>query len=588
MKKSKLPEPILLANTLIDILNYRAINQPTQIAYNFLVDGETEVVSITYQELFTQATAIAYSLKSYCNQGDRALLIYPSGLDYITAFFGCLYAGVIAVPVYPPRLNNRSLDRIRHIITDAQPKVALTLQSILDKLKGKFLQTPKLEILEWIATNKNNDNSTSDWSLPILDNNSIAFLQYTSGSTASPKGVMISHNNIQQNLTAIYQYFEHSTSSHGVSWLPLYHDMGLIGTVLQPLYGGFPVTIMSPLMFLQRPLRWLEAISRYKATSSGAPNFAYDFCVRKIKPEQITNLDLSSWDVAFNGAEPINYRTLEQFASLFRPCGFRSEAFYPCYGMAEATLIIAGGEKNAPIATKKVEATALEKNKVVIVNDLEKECKILVSCGQTIPHQKIKIVNPETLIECSDRQIGEIWVSGTSVAQGYWRQPELSKKTFGSYVADNKEEPFLRTGDLGFLNEGELYITGRLKDLIIINGSNYYPQDLEWIIESSHPKIRQASTVAFSVDIAGQENLVIMTEVERSYWTNNFKANDQSETQSNSDELDLINTIKRSIYQNHSLEVYAVRLLKPGSIPKTSSGKIQRQACKQAFVLENK
>ncbi len=422
----------------------------------------------------------------------------------------------------------------------------------------------------------------------VLDNNSsIAFLQYTSGSTASPKGVMISHRNILENLTAIHDYFEHTSESHGVSWLPMYHDMGLIGTVLQPLYGGFQVTIMSPLMFLQRPLRWLEAISRYKATSSGAPNFAYDFCVRKIKPEQITHLDLSSWDVAFNGAEPINYQTLQKFASLLKPCGFRSEVFYPCYGMAEATLMVSGGKKANLVVNKKVDAAALEKNEIIILDDDDQQGKILVSCGQTIPNHKVKIVNPETLIECSDRKIGEIWVSGASIAQGYWHQAQLSEQTFGIDIEDNEKEGFLRTGDLGFLHEGELFITGRLKDLIIINGSNYYPQDIEWIIEHSHPQIRAGCTAAFSVDIEEKENLVVMAEIERAYWKNGVKSNGDGENDSHSNQLELISTIKRSISGNYDIQVHAVKLLKPGTIPKTSSGQIQRQACKKIFVSEN-
>ena len=452
---------------------------------------------------------------------------------------------------------------------------------------GKFPQTPELESLYWIATNKKSEKLTIDRQLPILDSNNLAFLQYTSGSTASPKGVMIAHSNLVQNLAAIYQYFEHSPHTHVVSWLPMYHDMGLIGTILQPLYGGFRATLMSPLMFLQRPLRWLEAISRYKGTSSGAPNFAYDFCVRKIKPEQITNLDLSSWDVAFNGAEPINHQTLEQFASLFKPYGFRPEAFYPCYGMAEATLMVSGGKKTTPVVIKKVQTTALEQNKIVIANDRDKECKIIVSCGHTIPNQKIKIVNPETLTECSEREIGEIWVSGPSVARGYWHQLELSKQTFGNYVADTKEGPFLRTGDLGFLSEEELFITGRLTDLIIINGSNYYPHDLEWVVEQSHPQIRSGFTAAFSVDIEGKENLVMMAEIERYYGKNRLKANNNGGKNSHLDESELIQAIKRAVFKNYDLEVYAVKLLKPGTIPKTSSGKIQRQACKHAFVLGN-
>ncbi|NET83516.1 MAG: fatty acyl-AMP ligase [Moorea sp. SIO1F2] len=579
-------QTILQAATLVDILRYRAVNQPDAIAYTFLVDGETEQVTLTYQQLEQQAQAIAFHLQSIYSPGETALLLYPPGLDYICAFFGCLYAGVVAVPAYPPR-PNRSLVRVQAIVKDSLARVALTTQAILSNLERRFTQAPELKTLHWLATENINGNLAQSWQQAAIDGSTLAFLQYTSGSTAAPKGVMISHSNLVHNSAAIYQYFEHTDQSSVVSWLPMYHDMGLIGGILQPLYGGFPATLMSPLMFLQSPIRWLKAISNYRATSSGGPNFGYDLCDRKIKPEQLTNLDLSSWDIAFNGAEPINSAILERFATKFESCGFRREAFYPCYGMAEATLMVSGGIKSAPIVLKTVEGAALEQNQVVPASlDLEGTLT-LVGCGQSLPDQQIVIVHPETLTPCEPGQVGEIWVSGPSIAQGYWNQPATTKHNFGVTLAPMGKKPFLRTGDLGFMLDGELFITGRLKDLIIINGRNHYPQDIEWTVENTHSLLRPTCSAGFSVNIAGEEQLVVIAEVERSYWKSTRLATSDPGNGAKDHALDtkeLIRLIRRAVLQHHDLQVHTALLLKPGTIPKTSSGKIQRHACRQSFL----
>ena len=574
------------AVTFVDLLRYRAVHQPEQIAYTFLVDGETEAVSLTYQELDGKARAIAVHLQSFCPVGERALLLYPPGLEYIAAFFGCLYAGVVAVPAYPPR-PNRSMYRLQGILADAQAKAALTTKSILANLERRFAQAPELKTLQWLATDNIADNLAGQWQELTLSGSILAFLQYTSGSTAAPKGVMITHSNLLHNSSSIHRAFQHSSNSSVVSWLPMYHDMGLIGGVLQPLYGGFPVTLMSPLIFLQRPIRWLQAISKYRATSSGGPNFAYDLCVRKIQPEHLTTLDLSSWNVAFNGAEPINWETLERFAATFEPCGFPRKAFYPCYGMAEATLFISGGLKTAPVVTKTVQGEALEQHRVVPASADQKSARIVVGCGQTLPDQRIVIVHPETLTECAPSEVGEIWVSGPSIAQGYWNQPEETERAFGAYLADTGEEPFLRTGDLGFLEDGELFITGRLKDVIVINGRNYYPQDIEWTVEQSHPQIKPSCAAGFSIDVAGEEQLVVVAEVERGYQKRRRQATDSPNgysQPSSPDIQELIQSIRREVSKHHDLKVYTALLLKPGSIPKTSSGKIQRHACRASFL----
>lgn len=567
---SKLGNPLINASTLVDLLRYRAIYQPNQTAYTFLVDGEAEEISINYHGLDQEARGIAAYLQSLNAKGERALLLYQPGLEYIVAFFGCLYAGVVAVPAYPPRFN-KPMPRLQAIVADAQAKIALTTTSILTNVEEQFPHTPDLAALHWIATDTIADDLIKKWQQPLINSDSLAFLQYTSGSTGMPKGVMVSHNNLLHNSALIYKCFEHNYRSHGVIWLPPYHDMGLIGGILQALYCGGSVTLMSPIAFVKKPFRWLQAISRYKATTSGGPDFAYDLCIRRINAEQRATLDLSSWDVAFTGAEPIRPQTLERFAATFEPCGFRREAFYPCYGMAETTLIVTGGLKTEPPIICQVKGVELEQNRVVVATDRQEGDRALVGCGRTWLDQKIVIVDPESFTLSPPKQVGEIWVSGLSVTQGYWNRPEHTQQTFHAYLADTGKGPFLRTGDLGFLQDGELFVTGRLKDLIIIRGRNHYPQDIEMTVEQSHSALKPSSGAAFVIKIKNEERLIIVQEVERNY----LRKIDVNE---------LIGDINEAVTLHHELQVYAVVLVKPGSIPKTSSGKIQRYACRSAFL----
>ncbi|MBD2448798.1 fatty acyl-AMP ligase [Nostoc sp. FACHB-152] len=558
-------------STLVDLLSYRTQNQSEQQAYIFLKNGEIEAQKLTYGELHLKAQAIATSLQSLNVYGERALLLYQPGLDFIAGFLGCLYAGVIAVPAYPPR-KNQNLSRLQAIAQDAQAKIILTSTFLLNSLQASSVQEGlDISKLHWLATDDLSSDLAKAWQPPQLDSNNIAFLQYTSGSTGNPKGVIVSHGNLLANLAVIHKLFGHTPNSQGLIWLPPYHDMGLIGGILQPLYGGFPVALMAAADFLQKPMRWLQAISRYKATTSGGPNFAYDLCIRKTTPEHLENLDLSSWEVAFTGAEPVRVETMEKFAATFAPCGFRKEAFYPCYGMAETTLIVSGGHKTALPVSCNIEGTALEQNRVVKVKDINADTRTIVGCGQSPTEQKVVIVNPESLVPCDPEQIGEIWVAGPSVAQGYWNNPEQTDNTFHAYLADTKEGPFLRTGDLGFLQDGELFITGRLKDVIIIRGQNHYPQDIELTVENSHPSLRLGCGAAFAIDYKGSEELVIVHEVERSYLR---KLNVQ----------EVVDSIRQTVASQHGLQVFATSLIKPGSIPKTSSGKIRRQACRTAFL----
>lgn len=557
-------------STLVDLLGYRAQSHTEVTAYTFLQDGE-EAGRLTYKELDLKARAIAALLQSLDTTVSSALLLYPPGLDFIAAFFGCLYAGVVAVPAYPPR-RNQNMSRLQAIVASSQATVALTTTSLLDNIvEGCFGQNPELAELRWIATDNIASGLAEVWQEPDLCESTLAFLQYTSGSTGTPKGVMVSHGNLLHNSALIHKGFGHTPNSQGVIWLPPYHDMGLIGGVLQPLYGGFPVTLMSSLDFLQKPLRWLQAISRYKATTSGGPNFAYDLCVRKIKPEQLASLDLSSWEVAFTGAEPVRAQTLDRFAATFEPCGFRREAFYPCYGMAETTLIVSGGLKTDLPIVRQVDGVALEQNQVRRPGKAREGNRELVGCGQSCLDVKIIIVDAESLTACPDDRVGEIWVSAPSVAQGYWNRPEETKQTFHAYLADTGEGPFLRTGDLGFLQDGELFITGRIKDVIIIRGQNHYPQDIELTVEKSHPALRPGCGAAFAVEVKGEERVVVVQEVERSYLRK-------------LDVKEVVGNINQSVAAGHALQVYATVLVKTGSIPKTSSGKIQRHACRSGFL----
>ena len=556
-------------NTLVDLLRTRSLHQPQKGGFIFLKDGEMPSSELTYQELDRQARAIAAKLQSQGATGERALLLYPSGLDFIAAFFGCLYAGVVAVPAYPPRPNQK-ISRIEAIVEDSQAKFALTTTSLLDSIERKFAENPTATPLQWLTTDNIDSDLAANWQTPNCNQNSLAFLQYTSGSTGTPKGVMISHGNLIYNSALINRCFEDTPNSLGVSWLPPYHDMGLIGGVLQPLYVGATMMLMSPVDFLQKPFRWLEAISRYQVTTSGGPDFAYNLSVRKIKPEQLNGLDLSSWKLAFTGAEPVRTKTLKEFAAKFAPCGFRVESFYPCYGMAETTLIVTGGLKSASPVICHVQSAALEQNQVIAANG-SGDSRSLVGCGSTWLDEKIAIVNPDSLTHCTDGQVGEVWISGPSVAQGYWHRPDLTKETFNAYLADTKEGPFLRTGDLGFFQDGELFITGRLKDLIIIRGRNHYPQDIELTVEHSHPALRPGNGAAFSVEVDNGERLVIVQEVERTHLR-----------KLNVDEI--VEAIRRNVSQNHELQVDGVVLIKTGTIPKTSSGKIKRHACKTGFI----
>ncbi|WP_095988189.1 non-ribosomal peptide synthase/polyketide synthase [Cystobacter fuscus] len=566
MTVSSRPSPV----SLIDVLQQAALEKGERPLLTFLGESEGEDELLGGGELDRRARRIAAALQAMGAQGERVLLLYPPGLEYIAGFFGCLYAGAIAVPAYPPdpmRLE-RTLPRLRAIVQDAQATVVLTTSGILSLSELFFEQAPDFKELRWMASDELPAGTEDSWRRPEVATRTLAFLQYTSGSTGTPKGVMLTHGNLLHNLELISHAFQVRPGSSGVIWLPPYHDMGLIGGILQPIYGAFPVTLMSPLTFLKQPFRWLEAISRFEATISGGPNFAYDLCVRKISPEQRRSLDLSSWELAFSGAEPIRPETLDRFTEAFGPCGFRRESFYPCYGLAEATLIVSGGNPAEVPILNTVDAKALERNRADAARPGEVGARTLVGCGQRLLDQELAVVHPETLTRCPPGTVGEIWVRGASVAQGYWRKPEETERAFGARLVGG-EGPFLRTGDLGFLSGAELFVTGRSKDLIIIRGRNHYPQDIELTVERSHPALRPGCGAAFAIEVDGEEQLVVVQEI------------DPRQQPSAPDEI--VEIVRKRVAEEHDAPLHGLVLLEPGSIPKTSSGKIQRHACRAGF-----
>ena len=565
-----LQEPLNKFSTLVELLRYRASTQPERIAYIFLRNGETEEARLTYGELDQNARAIAAHLQSLEAKGERGLLLYPPGLDFISAFFGCLYAEVVAIPAYPPR-RNQNLFRLQAIIADSQARFTFTNAALFPTLENQWAKDSELAEMQWVVTDEIDHHLSANWQEPTLEKNTLAFLQYTSGSTGTPKGVMVSHHNLLINSAFIDHVWGHDQDSVMVTWLPTFHDMGLIYGVIQPLYKGFLCYMMAPANFVERPLRWLQALSDKKATHSAAPNFAYDLCVRKIPPEKRATLDLSHWRMTLNGSEPVRAEVLKKFAEAFQVSGFKATALCPGYGLAEATLVVTAVSYDSPSYFYPVQANALEKNKIVGATETDSNVQTLVGCGWTTIDTQIVIVNPETLKPCSPEIVGEIWVSGSTIAQGYWGKPQETQETFQAYLADTGAGPFLRTGDLGFIKDGELFVTGRLKEIILIRGRNNYPQDIEYTVQNSHPALRPSCGAAFTVENKGEERLVVVQEVERT-WLRKIDIDEVKRA------------IRKAVVQEYDLQVYAIALIRTGSLPKTSSGKIQRRGCRAKFL----
>ena len=560
--------------SFVALLRHRAAAQGKQTGYLFLRDNDPEkdFDHLSYAQLDQKARAIAAGLQSSGEPGQRVLLLHQPGVHFVTAFYGCLYAGAIAVTTYPAHRGRvkQALPRIHELLKDAECSTVLTTSDMAESFNAAWQECIGERCPQVIASDIVSSGQAEKWRAPSVGRESVAFLQYTSGSTSAPRGVAVTHGNMLHNAELIARGFESDTRSMGISWLPPYHDMGLVGGVVKPLFVGFPVVILSPFAFLQQPFRWLQTITKVRATVTGGPNFAYDLCIRKVTPEQRSRLDLSSWKVAFNGAEPIHPETMERFSELVASCGFNPRAFYPCYGLAESTLYATGGAALAGPRYLRVNRSELEDGKATGARPNDKDVKVLVGCGHSPLDQTVVIVDPRTRRKCEDGQVGEVWIAGPSVAAGYWNRPEESAKVFCGLLADTGQGPFLRTGDLGFLLHNELFVTGRMKDLIIINGRNLYPQDVEITAQASHPGLQPFGAVAFSVEHESQERLVVAQEVQRESLRGNS--------------AEMIAAIRQAIVRDYEVQAFAVALLKPGQVPRTSSGKVRRSLCKSSLM----
>ncbi|MCF8234544.1 MAG: AMP-binding protein [Bacteroidales bacterium] len=552
--------------TLVDIFKKHVVDTGDKTAFIFLQNGSDEKESITYRELDQKAAAIAAELLQKHQPGEGCLLLLPEGIDFIAGFMGCLYAGLIAIPAHALR-RNRNNNRFFTLLENSEAKAVLTNKTTSADLKRHFGENQQIQKLDHTIIENVDPVKAKQWTMPDMEPSDIAFLQYTSGSTGKPNGTMVSHANLVANLEIIKQSFGHDENLVGVNWLPPFHDMGLIGALLQPLYTGGMNVIIPPNTFLRDPGCWLKAITKYKGSTAGGPNFALDYCVEKISEEEKKEIDLSSVKIFFCGAEPISIQSLDAFSDRFKENGFEARMFYPCYGLAEATLMVTGGDRKEDPFTL---SQNMETGHRAVITDKAEQAKQLVACGYPWLGTRLLIVDPGSREICRDMQIGEIWVEGPSVCKGYWNNAQGTKHTFEAYTAES-EGPFMRSGDLGFIHEGQLYITGRLKDLIIIRGQNHYPHDIEKTVENAHEALRKYSGAAFSIDLKEEERPVILQEVERTFLRDLNKE-------------EVFDAIRSALATEHDLQAHAIVLLRTGSIPKTSSGKIRRQASKKAYL----
>jgi acyl-CoA synthetase (AMP-forming)/AMP-acid ligase II len=562
---------MMVARSVADLVRGRAGAHPTDVAYTFLQSGDGEQTKLTWADVDRRSRAIGAWLSSAVAVNGRAVLLFQPGLEFVEAFFGCLYAAVVAVPAYglhPDRLE-RTLSRLRTMMHDAMPDVVLTDRSsweLVHKLPGL---TRDLGKARWITTAHIPDVSGDSWQPLQTGSDEVVVLQYTSGSVSAPKGVMLTNRNVLANEATIQEAHGYDETSTLVGWVPLAHDWGLINGVLQPAYSGARAVLMAPEAFLQKPARWLRAISRYENVASGGPNFAYDLCLQKVAREECRDLDLSTWKCAGVSAGPVRAATLERFAERFAPYGFHRDAFYCGYGLAEATLLVCDTERGRFPRTLDASTCALQERGEVAAASDDEPISRFVSCGRPPSTARVAIVDPQTLRERPPGNVGEIWISGDNIAVGYWNNPDATRTHLRGRLPNGDEGPFLRTGDLGFFHEGELFVTGRLKDLIIIRGRNIHPQDIESSVERCHPSLRLGCTIAFAFDGSGEEQLVIVQEVR-----------DRAR-----DDLDAaIGAIRRVVMGDHDVVPYAVVLIEPAGLPKTSSGKLQRGACRGAYL----
>ncbi|MCS7304740.1 MAG: AMP-binding protein [Thermoguttaceae bacterium] len=553
--------------TLGAVLRWRAQTTADAPAFTFLADGETLQTTWTYADLDLRARRIGGYLQCQGACGQRVALLFEGGPEFTACFYGCLYAGAIPVPVNPPDLIrlSRTLPRLEAVLEDAQSRWIIGPQAVVQAVAETFWQkAAEMYLVAWEGLASSNEQL---WHPPKEVEKELAFLQYTSGSTGTPRGIMVSHQNLLASLAAMHR--EDLDSVVGVTWLPPYHDMGLIGGVLLPVYSGRWTIVIPTRAFVERPLRWLRAISHYRGTTSGGPNFGYELCIRKFRPEECQGLDLSCWKIAVVGAEPVWPETIERFIETFRPYGFRPEAFLPAYGLAEAVLNVTSGRWFEPVVIRSFLREGLEEGRVVPCEPTHPRARRLVGCGRPWSGHRVAIVDPKTCLEMPPDRIGEIWVRSPNVAQGYWNRPEETRQVFHARLADTQEGPFLRTGDLGFFYEGQLFFVGRLKELIVLRGRNYYPQDIEAVVAKAHPSLSGCQGAAFSIPGQQEERLVIVHEV---------RGSKRRDWQS------ILEAIRRELAAEFCFLPYAVVLIPAGRLPRTSSGKPRRQRCREMFL----
>lgn len=552
--------------SLVDLLTHRAKSEGDDRTYVLLSDRGNEEAAITYDELHRAAAALATRLAKVTRPGDRAILMFPTSIEFMIAFFGCLMARVIAVPMMVPRRVS-ARDSSASIVANCEPAVVLLNAALAerDDLRTKFSSG-----LHWLVVDRTHtDSATEDFSPPAPGDT--AFLQYTSGSTSDPKGVVVTHANLLANLEMIRVSLGNTKRSAYVNWVPLYHDMGLILNALQAIYVGAPCVLMTPNGFMQRPLNWLRAIHQYGAEVACAPNFAYDLCVARYRADQMQGIDLSNWKVALNGAEPVRAETIEQFAATFAPHGFDPAAVFPAFGMAEATLLITGGRRGGGSVVRTLSRSALQSHLADSPTDAD-DAQTAVGCGRALINERIAIVEPDSRRRLAAGQVGEIWVDGPNVGRSYWQNPDASLSGLNAEI-DGETGRWLRTGDLGFIDEaGELFVTGRIKDLIIIRGINHYPQDIEFTVQALSPALRANYGAVFTVPgDDGEEALVVVQEIER---TERRKI----------DAEELAGLIREAVTEEHGVFARHVALIRPGTLPKTTSGKIQRRMTRQLWM----
>ncbi|MFW6552888.1 fatty acyl-AMP ligase [Acinetobacter baumannii] len=552
-------------NIIATLESYAKLNG-NKIAFEYLGRQSGGIQSLTYADLNERVQHQAQILMSIVDSGDRAVLLFEPGLDFIVSFFACLKAKIIAVPVSLP-FNRNGFSNILNIMNDCEPKIVLTTKKILE-LAGLITLKAQNENLILHAVDAELQRDLVEKDFPLITEKDICFLQYTSGSTGWPKGVIVTHKNIMANEVMIAEAFGTQPEDVGLTWLPVYHDMGLIGSVLQTVYVGLTCYVMSPLDFIRKPLKWLQFISEKGVTISGGPNFAYELCLHRITDEQAAALDLSRVRVLFNGAEPIKAHVMQRFMEKFNTQSrLRLDTFLPCYGLAEVTLLVSG-------VTGPLNAISLDRDKLnahLVQTSQEQTAVQVVSCGKISKHIDCRIVNPHTRKEVAAHEVGEIWLAGESVTAGYWQKPEVNQETFEATILNEAGQPgqvhYLRTGDMGFIKNGDLYITGRLKDVIIIRGKNYYPQDIECSVEMAHPAVRKGCVAA--VNFADSEGVTVVLEIKKKSLdkTLNFET--------------IRTQVKEQVAADIGLPVDGVYLLRQGRINKTTSGKIRRRKIKE-------